>query len=64
MMSLKTSGEASQILEQEVLLEHDGPGLVFNHEKKFSIGRKGEGHTMLREHWSSKYGTRIQGGSW
>lgn len=54
MMSLKTSGEASRIPEQEVLSEHDGSGLVFNHEKKSVLAEGEEGHTRLREHWSSK----------
>ena len=39
--SPRMSDSASQRRGQKVLLEQDGPGLVFNHKKKFNISRKG-----------------------
>jgi len=41
MRSPKMPDLASQRWGQKVLLEQDDLGLVFNHKKKFNIGRKG-----------------------
>lgn len=41
MRSPKMPDLASQRWGQIVLLEQDDLGLVFNHKKKFNIGRKG-----------------------